>query len=244
MCMHVLAHRHFTRGKQVMININQFIASLLTAPQTEHIADPAIPDGLMDCSTFVKALRYFTKDGRAMDSSEEFSFNTLMGGFLHSILGDSPTDSEKDTAIAALTLAFVQVLRTVAELKPDLLVEEVLMDAFNQDLIRSIEPTFTAMPFQFADSDRPNPMWGHDTFFTKPIPRTPESDDGFLSRRISPFMDFNETYDEVRPAPNRKISKERKEPLGELIADSMNGFDEYYELYWERQENGESEDDF
>ena len=32
--------------------------------------------------------------------------------------------------------------------------------------------------------------------------------------------------------------------LGELIADSMNGFDEYYELYWERQEAEESEDDF
>jgi hypothetical protein len=227
-----------------MIDINQFIASLLTAPQTEHIADPAIPDGLMDCSRFVKALRYFTKDGRAMDSSEEFSFNTLMGGFLHSILGDSPTDSEKDTAIAALTLAFVQVLRTAVELKPDLLVEEVLMDAFNQDLIRSIEPTFAAMPFQFVDSDHPSPMWGHDAFFTKPIPRTLESDNGFLSRRISPFMDFSETYDEVQPEPNRKISKERKEPLGELIADSMNGFDEYYELYWERQEAEESEDDF
>jgi hypothetical protein len=244
MHLHVLAHRYFTRGKQIMININQLIASLLAAPQTEHIADPAIPDGVMDCSSLVKALRYFTKDGRAMNASEEFPFNTLMGGFLHSILGESPADSEKDTAIATLTLAFVQVLRTVVELKPDLLVEEVLMDAFNQDLIRSMEPTFAAMPFQFGENDQLCPMWGHDAFFTKPIPRTLESDDGFLSRRISPFMDISETYDEVQPGPNRKISKERKEPLGELIADSMNGFDEYYELYWERQEAEESEDDF
>ena len=244
MYLYVLAHRHFTRGKQIMININQFIASLLTAPQTEHIADPAIPDGLMDCSTFVKALRYFTKDGRAMNASEEFPFSTLMGGFLHSILGDSPTESEKDSTIVVLTLAFVQVLRTAVELKPDLLVEEILMDAFNQDLIRSMEPTFAAMPFQFGENDQLSPMWGHDSFFTKPIPRTLESDDGFLSRRISPFMDFSETYDEVQPGLNRKISKERKEPLGELIADSMNGFDEYYELFWERQENEESEDDF
>ena len=179
-----------------------------------------------------------------MDSSEEFSFNTLMGGFLHSILGDSPTDSEKDSMIVVLTFAFVQLLRTAVELKPDLLVEEVLMDAFNQDLIRSMERSFAAMPFQFGEKDQLSPMWGHDTFFTKPIPRTLESDEGFLSRRISPFMDFSETYDEVQPGPNRKISKERKEPLGELIADSMNGFDEYYELYWERQENEESEDDF
>ena len=167
-----------------------------------------------------------------------------MGGFLHSILGDSPADSEKDNAIATLALAFVQVLRTVVEIKPDLLVEEVLMDAFNQDLIRSMEPTFAAMPFQFGENDQLIPMWGHDTFFTKPIPRTLESDDGFLSRRISPFMDFSETYDEVTAGLNPKISKERKEPLGELIADSMNGFDEYYELYWERQENEDSEDDF
>lgn len=227
-----------------MININQFIASLLTAPQTDQIANPAVPDGVMDCSSIIKILRYFTKDGRAINASEEFSFNTLMGGFLHSILGDSPTDSEKDTAIAVLTLALVQVLRTAVELKPDLLVEEILMDAFNQDLIRSIEPKFAAMPFQFADNDQPSPMWGHDTFFTKPIPRTQESDDGFLDRRISPFMDFSETYDEVTAGLNPKISKERKEPLGELIADSMNGFEEYYELYWERQENEDSEDDF
>lgn len=227
-----------------MININQFIASLLTAPQTEQIANPAIPDGVMDCSSIIKILRYFTKDGRAMNASEEFPFNTLMGGFLHSILGDSPTDSEKDAAIAALTLVLVQVLRTVVELKPDLLVEEVLMDAFNQDLIRSIEPTFAAMPYQCGENAQLSPMWGHDPFFTKPIPRTRESDDGFLSRRISPYMDFSETYDEVTAGLNPKISKERKEPLGELIADSMNGFDEYYELYWERQENEDSEDDF
>ena len=227
-----------------MININQFIASLLTAPQTEQIANPAVPDGVMDCSSIIKILRYFTKDGRAINASEEFSFNTLMGGFLHSILGDSPTDSEKDTAIAVLTLALVQVLRVAVELKPDLLVEEILMDAFNQDLIRSMEPTFAAMPFQFGENDQLSPMWGHDTFFTKPIPRTLESDNGFLSRRISPFIDFSETYDEVTTGLNPKISKERKEPLGELIADSMNGFDEYYELYWERQENEDSEDDF
>ena len=227
-----------------MININQFIASLLTAPQTEQIANPAVPDGVMDCSSIIKILRYFTKDGRAINASEEFSFNTLMGGFLHSILGDSPTDSEKDTAIAVLTLALVQVLRVAVELKPDLLVEEILMDAFNQDLIRSMEPTFAAMPFQFGENDQLSPMWGHDTFFTKPSPRTLESDNGFLSRRISPFIDFSETYDEVTTGLNPKISKERKEPLGELIADSMNGFDEYYELYWERQENEDSEDDF
>jgi hypothetical protein len=227
-----------------MININQFIASLLTASQIEQIANPAIPDGVVDCSSLVKALRYFTKDGRAMNASEEFAFNTLMGGLLHSILGDSPTESEKDSAIVVLTLAIVQVLRTVVELKPDLLVEEILMDAFNQDLIRSMEPTFAAMPYQCGENDQPSPMWGHDPFFTKPIPRTRESDDGFLSRRISPFMDFSETYDEVTAGLNPKISKERKEPLGELIADSMNGFDEYYELYWERQENEDSEDDF
>jgi len=227
-----------------MININQFIASLLTGPQIEQIANPAIPDGVIDCSSLVKALRYFTKDGRAMNASEEFSFNTLMGGLLHSILGDSPADSEKDTAIAILTLALVQVLRTVVELKSDLLVEEILMDAFNQDLIRSMEPTFAAMPYQCGENDQLRPMWGHDPLFTKPIPRTRESDDGFLSRRISPFMDFSETYDEVPTGLNRKISKERKEPLGEMIADPMNGFDEYYELYWERQEDEESEDDF
>jgi hypothetical protein len=227
-----------------MININQFIASLLTAPQIEQIANPAIPDGVIDCSSLIKALRYFTKDGRAMNASEEFSFNTLMGGLLHSILGESPADSEKDTAIAILTLALVQVLRTVVELKPDLLVEEILMDAFNQDLIRSMEPTFAAMPYQCGENDHLSPMWGHDPFFTKPIPRTLESDDGFLSRRISPFMDFSETYDEVPTGLNRKISKERKEPLGEMIADPMNGYDEYYELYWDRQEDEESEDDF
>lgn len=244
MRLHVLAYRHITRGKQIMIKINQLIASLLAAPQTEHIAEPAIPDGVMDCSTVVKALRYFTKDGRAMNASEEFSFNTLMGGLLHSILGDSPADSEKDTAIAILALAFVQVLRTVVELKPDLLVEEILMDAFNQDLIRSMEPTFAAMPFQFGENDQLIPMWGHDTFFTKPIPRTLESDDGFLSRRISPFMDFSETDEEVPTGLNPRISKERKEPLGEMIADPMNGYDEYYELYWERQAAEESEDDF
>jgi hypothetical protein len=57
-------------------------------------------------------------------------------------------------------------------------------------------------------------------------------------------MDFSETYDEVPTGLNRKISKERKEPLGEMIADPMNGYDEYYELYWERQEDEESEDGF
>lgn len=189
-----------------------------------------------------------------MNSSEEFSFNTLIGGFLHSILGDSPTESEKDSAIVVLTLAIVQVLRTVVELKPDLLVEEILMDTFNQDLIRSIEPTFAAMPFQFGENGQLSPMWGHDTFFTKPIPRTLESDDGFLSRRISPFMDFGDievsgltdVEDEGEtPTKDRRCRKVNLSDLvDELVADPMNGFDEYYELFWERQENEDSEDDF
>ena len=117
-----------------MFRSKQFIASLCSAPKVESIASPAIPDGVMDCSAIVKNLRHFTKDGRAMDSSQEFSFNELVAGFLFSILGDSPTEEDKEAAIATQALLLVMLMREVKKIKPDFLVEEFLMDAFNQEI--------------------------------------------------------------------------------------------------------------
>ena len=226
-----------------MFHLKQFIASLRSAPKVESIANPAIPDGVMDCSAIVKNLRHFTKDGRAMDSSQEFSFNELVGSFLFSMLGDSPTEEAKQVAIVTQALLFVMLLRKMKEIKPDFLVEEFLMDTFDQDHVRRLERIFAVMPFQFDEDGQPCPMWGHDPLFTEPIPRTQESDEGFINRRIAPYMDFScvEAVDSAEASP--KISIKPEDLQGELIADPMNGFEEYYDLYSKNQEDEDSDDD-
>ena len=225
-----------------MFRLKQFIASLCSAPKVESIASPAIPDGVMDCSAIVKNLRHFTKDGRAMDSSQEFSFNELVGSFLFSMLGDSPTEEDKDVAIGTQAFVLVMLLRKMKEIKPDFLVEEFLMDTFDQDHVRRLERIFAAMPFQFDEDGQPCPMWGHDPLFTEPIPRTQESDESFINRRIAPYMDFScvEALDSAEASP--KISIKPEDLQGELIADPMNGFEEYYDLFSKNQENDENED--
>lgn len=226
-----------------MFHLKQFIASLRSAPKVESIANPAIPDGVMDCSAIVKNLRHFTKDGRAMDSSQEFSFNELVGSFLFSMLGDSPTEEAKEDAIVTQSLVLLMLLRKMKKIKPDFLVEEFLMDAFNQDHVRRLERIFAAMPFQFDEDGQPCPMWGHDPLFTEPIPRTQESDEGFINRRIAPYMDFScvEAVDSAEASP--KISIKPEDLQGELIADPMNGYEEYYDLFFQNQENEDSDDD-
>ena len=226
-----------------MFHLKQFIASLRSAPKVESIANPAIPDGVMDCSAIVKNLRHFTKDGRAMDSSQEFSFNELVAGFLFSMLGDSPTEEAKEAAIGTQALVLAMLMREVKKIKPDFLVEEFLMDAFNQDHVRRLERIFAAMPFQFDEDGQPCPMWGHDPLFTEPIPRTQESDEGFINRRIAPYMDFScvEAVDSAEASP--KISIKPEDLQGELIADPMNGFEEYYDLFSKNQEDEDSDDD-
>ena len=226
-----------------MFHLKQFIASLRSAPKVESIANPAIPDGVMDCSAIVKNLRHFTKDGRAMDSSQEFSFNELVGSFLFSMLGDSPTEEAKEAAIGTQALVLAILIRDVKTIKPDFLVEEFLMDAFNQDHVRRLERIFAAMPFQFDEDGQPCPMWGHDPLFTEPIPRTQESDEGFINRRIAPYMDFTcvEAVDSAEASP--KISIKPEDLQGELIADPMNGFEEYYDLFSKNQEDEDSDDD-
>jgi hypothetical protein len=225
-----------------MFRLKQFIASLSSASKVESIANPAIPDGVMDCSAIVKNLRHFTKDGRAMDSSQEFSFNELVAGFLFSILGDSPTEEDKDVAIGTQAFVLVMLLRKMKEIKPDFLVEEFLMDTFDQDHVRRLERIFAAMPFQFDEDGQPCPMWGHDPLFTEPIPRTQESDEGFINRRIAPYMDFScvEAVDSAEASP--KISIKPEDLQSELIADPMNGFEEYDDLFYKNQENDENED--
>ena len=226
-----------------MFHLKQFIASLRSAPKVESISNPAIPDGVMDCSAIVKNLRHFTKDGRAMDSSQEFSFNELVGSFLFSMLGDSPTEEAKQVAIVTQALLLVMLLRKMKEIKPDFLVEEFLMDTFDQDHVRRLERIFAAMPFQFDEDGQPCPMWGHDPLFTEPIPRTQESDEGFINRRIAPYMDFScvEAVDSAEASP--KISIKPEDLQGELIADPMNGFEEYYDLFSKNQEDEDSDDD-
>ena len=117
------------------------------------------------------------------------------------------------------------------------------MDAFNQDHVRRLERIFAAMPFQFDEDGQPCPMWGHDPLFTEPIPRTQESDEGFINRRIAPYMDFTcvEAVDSAEASP--KISIKPEDLQGELIADPMNGFEEYYDLYSKNQEDEDSDDD-
>ena len=225
-----------------MFRLKQFIASLSSASKVESIANPAIPDGVIDCSAIIKNLRHFTKDGRAMDSSQEFSFNELVAGFLFSILGDSPTEEDKDVAIGTQAFVLVMLLRKMKEIKPDFLIEEILMDTFDQDHVRRLERIFAAMPFQFDEDGQPCPMWGHDPLFTEPIPRTQESDEGFINRRIAPYMDFScvEAVDSAEASP--KISIKPEDLQGELIADPMNGFEEYDDLFYKNQENDENED--
>jgi hypothetical protein len=56
-------------------------------------------------------------------------------------------------------------------------------------------------------------------------------------------MDFScvEAVDSAEASPKTSIKPEDLQ--GELIADPMNGFEEYYDLFFQNQENEDSDDD-
>ncbi len=203
---------------------------------------PLIADGVANHAEVIRPLRSITRLGRALDSSDEFALNKVLGILLAEYFQKGETEEAFQNALAGLTVIISLILRTTVELKPDLLVEEILMNAVNQDTIRLLEEDFAAIPVFHNSSDLTEVGFGLHKVFCEAIPLTDEAADAFIARNIAKYLE-EEDDEEVLGAVNCEFVSEEVTPVVftlcnlespevELIADAMNGFEEFYERYF------------
>lgn len=220
-----------------MINTTTLITSLLAHRST--MENPLIADGVANHAAVIRPLRSITRSGRALNSDDEFALNKVLGHLLSEYFQNGDTDEAVHNAVAGLTVMISLILRSAVEIKPDLLVEEILMNAVNQDAIRDLEQEFSAVPVFHDSAGSTEVGFGLHKLFCAAIPLTDHAADGFIDRNIAKYLkaakDENdatsyEFVEDETPVASRHFHLESLE--GELIADAMNGFDEFYERYF------------
>jgi len=235
-----------------MENINAFIDSLLNHRSTmEH---PLVPDAIANYAKVISPLRSITKNGRALNSGTEYSLNELFGNLLKEYISTGNTQENQSDAIIGQTVLIHLILRVVVELKPDLLVEEILMKAADQHILRCLEHDFSAIPvFQFSDTTKEIGFGLHE-IFCAPIPLTEEASVGFIQRNIIDHLESDDTPDcefseesflddaepEYDPGPRQHINLEMFRD--NITADPMNGFDDFYDIYFNDISKNDEED--
>ncbi len=235
-----------------MESINAFIDSLLKHRSTmEH---PLVPDAIANYAKVISPLRSITRNGRALNSGTEYSLNELLGNLLKEYISTGNTEENQSDAIIGQTVLIHLILRVVVELKPDLLVEEILMKAADQHFLRCLEKDFSAIPvFHLGDTTK-EIGFGLHKIFCAPIPLTEEASAGFIQRNIIDFLESDDASDcesseesfldeaepEHDPEPRQHINLETLR--GDITADPMNGFDEFYDIYFNDIYKNDEED--
>ena len=235
-----------------MENINAFIDSLLNHRSTmEH---PLVPDAIANYAKVISPLRSITKNGRALNSGTEYSLNELFGNLLKEYISTGNTQENQSDAIIGQTVLIHLILRVVVDLKPDLLVEEILMKAADQHILRCLEHDFSAIPvFQFGNTTKEIGFGLHE-IFCAPIPLTKEASVGFIQRNIIDHLENDDTSDcefseesflddaepEYDPEPRQHINLEMFRD--DITADPMNGFDDFYDIYFNDISKNDEED--
>ena len=225
-------------------NLRDFIDSLMKNEETTH--EVTAPDALVNMSHLVTPLRVITKEGRALDSTEEYSVGNLIGNVLNAYISAEPTEQQKDECIAGLAILVALLMRSVPASQPDTTIEEFLIDATSQDELIKLARLFSATPASIDDNGSLVPDFAQFSIFHNPLELTEAAIDGFIQRRIAAPLEDAPSYEEVNEIMKsaRIIKLSDLELDGhELIADALNGFDEFYEIYFKSQ-NGETDDEY
>ena len=194
---------------------------------------PVIPDATIDLSRIVDTLRTLSKDGRAVWSDEEYSIGRMLGRLLDAYIPDEPTEENLVDAILGMSILIGRILRTVPALLPGISIEEFLIDPADQDDLIALGRIMTATPVITEPGGHMRPNIAQLPVFHAPIPLTEEAINGFIERRIAPYdVDLPEgtpllTAVEIVDIPG---------PMEDWISDPLNGFDEFFDAYWDEDE--------
>lgn len=224
-------------------SLRNFIDSLMKNEDIAH--EPIAPDALVNMSHLVTPLRVITREGRALDSTEDYSVGNLIGKLINAYISAEPTDQQKDECIAGLAILVALLMRSVPTSQPDTTIEEFLIDATSQDELIRLARLFNTTPASINDEGSLVPDFAQFPIFHNPLELTGAAIDGFIQRRIATPLEDAPSYEEVSELmKSARIVKLSDFDLDgqELIADALNGFDEFYEIYFKSQ-YGETDDE-
>ena len=203
------------------------------------------PDGIINVSRMVNHLKYLTKDGRPVKSDEQGALLKMFGNWFAQEFGNG-TDEDKVNCICSLVMFSSLVFREIQKLKPDVSPEEILMEVCNQDVLTKLAKDMEVTAYRMDESgDIAIDYFGHKVFHA-PFVIDDLVKHGFIRRKITPSFyeedtepEFTfEVLDDMENAILRDTNRptSRKVNLNDfekLTADPMNGFEEFYEQFWE-----------
>ena len=203
------------------------------------------PDGIIDASSMIDHLKYLTKDGRPVKSDEQSAVLKMFGEWFAHDFGNGTVD-DLISCIRSLVMLYILQSREIQKLKPDVCPEEILMEVCNQDVIKKLAKDMEVTAYRLDESGEISiDYFGHEVFHA-PFVIDDLVKHSFIRRHITqsfytddaePEFSFeiveveeNETPNKVERPPNQKVNLN---DFKNLIADGLNGFDEFYEQFWQ-----------
>ena len=203
------------------------------------------PDGIIDISSIIDHLKYLTQEGRAVKSDEPGALMEMLGNWQQNRFGGG-TVEDLQSCVVAQNMLQILVLRQVQKLKPDVCPEEILMEVCNQDVLAKLAKDMEVAAYRMDEcGDIAIDYFGHEVFHA-PFVIDDLVKHSFIRRKITPSHYIEDTepefifevLDDVDNAGLRDTDRpaSRKVNLNDfenLTADPMNGFEEFYEEFWE-----------
>ena len=202
------------------------------------------PDGIIDASSMIDHLKYLTKDGRPFKSDEQSAFTTWLGNWQQNQFGGGTTDDLRK-CIVAQNMLLILIFREIQKLEPDVCPEEILLEVCNQDVLTKLAKDMEVTAYRLDKSgDFAIDYFGHEVFHA-PFVIDDLVKHNFIRRKVTPSFYIEDTEPEfivevlddanneaqnhtVRPAC-RKVNLN---DYDNLVADPMNGYEEFYEQFW------------
>ncbi len=203
------------------------------------------PDGIIDASSIIDHLKYLTKGGRPLKSDEESAVLKMFGDWFAHEFGKG-TAEDISACICSLIMLYLLQLREIQKLKPDVCPEEILMEVCNQDVLSKLAKDMEVTAYRLDESgDIAIDYFGHEVFHA-PFVIDDLVKHSFIRRKITPSHYKEDTepefifevLDDIESAIPKDADRpaSRKVNLNDfekLTADPMNGFEEFYEQFWE-----------
>ena len=203
------------------------------------------PDGIIDASSMINHLKYLTKDGRPVKSDEQSALLKMFGEWFAHDFGNGTVD-DLISCIRSLVMLYILQSREIQKLKPDVCPEEILMEVCCQDVLKKLAKDMEVTAYRLDESGEISiDYFGHEVFHA-PFVIDDLVKHSFIRRHITrsfytddaePEFSFeiveveeNETPNKVERPPNQKVNLN---DFKNLIADGLNGFDEFYEQFWQ-----------
>ena len=234
----------FTTQGEIMNNEFRNIIKVL-CDKNKTGEELGTPDGVVDISGLIRSLKWLTKEGRPVKSDEAGALMAMLGNWKLQEFGGG-TVEDLNHCVVAQDMLLMLVLKAVQRLKPDLCPEEILMDACNQDMLEKLAIDMKATAYrQEENGEIVIDYFGHEIFdapfviddFVKHSFNRRQVTPSFYTDEAEPKFIF-EVVDEgesesLKETERLAIRKVNLSDFENLIADPMNGFDEFWIYFFD-----------